>query len=268
MSGRKPPPVRAGVARRECQPAGAVTPAMARSVTPLTGAHVSSSSLAILDYPTAGHGRRAGVHSLPGPSGAGGASMRRAWPHDRGLQHLPRRRRRDRRVTEAVAEAVRVVRESGLPNETNAMFTNIEGEWDEVMAVVKQAVDVVAAAAPRGSGWCSRPTSGPGTTASSPARSSGSSELLGEEGRRRRCGRWSSRSSAARPAVREVPEPVVGPRGVVVRVEATGLCRSDWHGWAGHDADIAPAARARPRAGRAVVEVGAERRRGGASATG
>ena len=49
----------------------------------------------------------------------------------------------------AVAEAVRVVRASGLANETNAMFTNIEGEWDEVMAVVKQAVDAVAAAAPR-----------------------------------------------------------------------------------------------------------------------
>ncbi len=52
-------------------------------------------------------------------------------------------------VGAAVAEAVRVVRESGLPNETNAMFTNIEGEWDEVMAVVKRAVDAVAAAAPR-----------------------------------------------------------------------------------------------------------------------
>jgi len=32
----------------------------------------------------------------------------------------------------AVAEAVRIVRASGLPNETNAMFTNIEGDWDEV----------------------------------------------------------------------------------------------------------------------------------------
>ncbi len=52
-------------------------------------------------------------------------------------------------VTDAVARAVRVVRESGLPNETNAMFTNIEGEWDEVMAVVKQAVDVVAESSPR-----------------------------------------------------------------------------------------------------------------------
>ena len=52
-------------------------------------------------------------------------------------------------VSEAVAAAVRVVRESGLPNETNSMFTNIEGEWDEVMAVVKRAVDVVAAVSPR-----------------------------------------------------------------------------------------------------------------------
>ena len=52
-------------------------------------------------------------------------------------------------VAEAVAEAVRVVRESGLPNETNAMFTNLEGEWEEVMAVIKQAVDVVAARSPR-----------------------------------------------------------------------------------------------------------------------
>jgi uncharacterized protein (TIGR00106 family) len=52
-------------------------------------------------------------------------------------------------VSEAVAEAVRVVRESGLPCETNAMFTNVEGEWDEVMAVVKRAVDAVAEKAPR-----------------------------------------------------------------------------------------------------------------------
>ena len=52
-------------------------------------------------------------------------------------------------VSAAVAEAVRVVRESGLPCETNAMFTNIEGEWDEVMAVVKRAVEVVAASSPR-----------------------------------------------------------------------------------------------------------------------
>lgn len=48
-----------------------------------------------------------------------------------------------------VAEAVRVVRQSGLPNETNAMFTNVEGEWDEVMAVIRASVEKVAEAAPR-----------------------------------------------------------------------------------------------------------------------
>ena len=52
-------------------------------------------------------------------------------------------------VAEQVAEAVRVVRESGLPNRTDAMFTTIEGDWDETMAVVKRAVDAVAARAPR-----------------------------------------------------------------------------------------------------------------------
>jgi uncharacterized protein (TIGR00106 family) len=52
-------------------------------------------------------------------------------------------------VSAAVAEAIRVVRDSGLPNETNAMFTNVEGEWEEVMAVIKRAVDVVAATSPR-----------------------------------------------------------------------------------------------------------------------
>ncbi len=52
-------------------------------------------------------------------------------------------------VGAAVAEAVRVVRASGLACETNAMFTNIEGEWDEVMAVIKRAVEAVAAASPR-----------------------------------------------------------------------------------------------------------------------
>ncbi len=49
----------------------------------------------------------------------------------------------------AVAEAVRIVRASGLPHETNAMFTNIEGEWDEVMAVLKECVDAMTASHPR-----------------------------------------------------------------------------------------------------------------------
>ena len=38
--------------------------------------------------------------------------------------------------------------------------------------------------------------------------------------------------------LRDVPDPQPSPRGVVVRVGATGVCRSDWHGWQGHDADI------------------------------
>jgi uncharacterized protein (TIGR00106 family) len=52
-------------------------------------------------------------------------------------------------VGKLVAECVGIVRASGLPNETNAMFTNVEGEWDEVMHVIRQCVDHVARAAPR-----------------------------------------------------------------------------------------------------------------------
>ena len=55
----------------------------------------------------------------------------------------------DESVGDLVADAVRIVRESGLPNETNAMFTNIEGEWDEVMAVIHRCVQAVAARSPR-----------------------------------------------------------------------------------------------------------------------
>ncbi|WP_433166009.1 zinc-dependent alcohol dehydrogenase family protein [Kribbella sp. CA-247076] len=40
------------------------------------------------------------------------------------------------------------------------------------------------------------------------------------------------------PVVEHVPEPEVAAGGVVLQVEATGLCRSDWHGWMGHDPDI------------------------------
>lgn len=43
-----------------------------------------------------------------------------------------------------VAEVVKVIRESGLPNKTYSMFTEIEGEWDEVMDVVKRATFVLA----------------------------------------------------------------------------------------------------------------------------
>ncbi|MDO5076600.1 thiamine-binding protein [Corynebacterium sp.] len=52
-------------------------------------------------------------------------------------------------MSEAVAAAVRVVRDSGLPNETNAMFTLIEGEWNEVMDVVRRATEAVLEVSPR-----------------------------------------------------------------------------------------------------------------------
>ncbi|KQV26598.1 thiamine-binding protein [Yonghaparkia sp. Root332] len=48
-------------------------------------------------------------------------------------------------VHDAVAAAVRVVRESGLPNRTSSMFTEVEGEWDEVMEVVRRATEAVGA---------------------------------------------------------------------------------------------------------------------------
>lgn len=43
-----------------------------------------------------------------------------------------------------VAEVIRVIRDSGLPNRTTSMFTEIEGEWDDVMRVVKEAVSVLS----------------------------------------------------------------------------------------------------------------------------
>jgi uncharacterized protein (TIGR00106 family) len=52
-------------------------------------------------------------------------------------------------VAEPVARAVKVVRDSGLPNHTDAMFTTLEGEWDEVMDVIRRAVEAVAEVAPR-----------------------------------------------------------------------------------------------------------------------
>ncbi|WP_141269198.1 thiamine-binding protein [Kocuria varians] len=55
----------------------------------------------------------------------------------------------DASVHDAVAAAVHVVRESGLPNRTDSMFTTIEGEWDECMAVVKEATAAVAEYGPR-----------------------------------------------------------------------------------------------------------------------
>ncbi|MDL9980407.1 thiamine-binding protein [Microbacterium sp. ASV49] len=53
--------------------------------------------------------------------------------------------RSDGSVHDAVAAAVRIVRESGLPHRTTSMFTEIEGEWDDVFDVVKRATEAVGA---------------------------------------------------------------------------------------------------------------------------
>ncbi|RXZ67190.1 thiamine-binding protein [Agromyces albus] len=52
-------------------------------------------------------------------------------------------------VHDAVAAAVRIVRESGLPNRTTSMFTEIEGEWDEVFDVIRRATEAVGEFGPR-----------------------------------------------------------------------------------------------------------------------
>jgi alcohol dehydrogenase len=64
-----------------------------------------------------------------------------------------------------------------------------------------------------------------------------------------------------RPTIATVPDPTPTRGGVVVQVEASGICRSDWHGWLGHDPDIAlPHVPGHELAG-TVIEVGAEVRR-------
>ncbi|AZU00599.1 thiamine-binding protein [Brevibacterium linens] len=49
----------------------------------------------------------------------------------------------DASVHDAVAAAVEIVRRSGLPHRTDSMFTTIEGEWDDVFAVIKDATEAV-----------------------------------------------------------------------------------------------------------------------------
>ena len=63
-------------------------------------------------------------------------------------------------------------------------------------------------------------------------------------------------AARSRPVVTEVPAPSAPPGGVVVRVAATGVCRSDWHAWAGHDEITFPHVPGHELAGE-VVEVGA-----------
>ena len=50
----------------------------------------------------------------------------------------------DGSYSRAIAAVVRLVRESGLPNQTDAMFTTIEGDWDECLAVVKACVEALS----------------------------------------------------------------------------------------------------------------------------
>ena len=82
-------------------------------------------------------------------------------------------------VADQVAGAVRVVRESGLPNRTDAMFTSIEGEWDELMDVVKRACDAVLATSERVS-LVLKADIRPGTTGQLDAKVRSLEEQLGE----------------------------------------------------------------------------------------
>ena len=67
--------------------------------------------------------------------------------------------------------------------------------------------------------------------------------------------------------VEEVPDPAPPADGVVVEVGATGICRSDWHAWVGHDPDVAPPHVPGHELAGTVAAVGAESETGG-SATG
>lgn len=57
----------------------------------------------------------------------------------------------DGSMAHLVARAVRIIRESGLPQETGPMFTTVEGDWDEVMPVIKAACDAILEVSPRAS---------------------------------------------------------------------------------------------------------------------
>ncbi|MDN5963249.1 MAG: thiamine-binding protein, partial [Actinomyces sp.] len=55
----------------------------------------------------------------------------------------------DGSMADIVARAVEVINKSGLPHETSSMFTTVEGEWDEVMPVIKAACEAVGEVSPR-----------------------------------------------------------------------------------------------------------------------
>jgi alcohol dehydrogenase len=61
-----------------------------------------------------------------------------------------------------------------------------------------------------------------------------------------------------RPVIEQLPDPTPSPTGVVIKVGASGVCRSDWHGWMGHDSDIClPHVPGHELAG-TVIEIGKE----------
>ena len=62
----------------------------------------------------------------------------------------------------------------------------------------------------------------------------------------------------APPEPRTVPDPAPSPTGVVLSVEATGVCRSDWHGWKGHDPIIDPPHVPGHEVAGPIVQVGAD----------
>ena len=148
-------------------------------------------------------------------------------------------------VSASVAEAVRVIRESGLPTETNAMFTNIEGEWDEVMAVVKRAVMTVAETSPR-----------VGLVLKADLRAGHDTGQLTAQGRagraatgrRRRCGVTPSTSTPAR-ATRSTTSPVSAPTSC--GRTTTGCCtsssRTPPRGWRSSRPAPAPTTTCSPR---------------------
>ena len=91
-------------------------------------------------------------------------------------------------------------------------------------------------------GWPTVPQEGPALYDEARARSRATTPEPGRLGRpdteeSGRCERWSTRRSGTRRGTRGA-RPGPAADGVVIRVGATGLCRSDWHGWMGHDPDI------------------------------
>ena len=85
-------------------------------------------------------------------------TYRRSSVHDRYAvlgRSVRYRTRRAVPVLDAVAAAVKIVRDSGLPHRTSAMFTELEGTtWDECFDVVKRATEAVLSRSGRGSLWC------------------------------------------------------------------------------------------------------------------